>query len=115
MALYGQDKIEEVRARADLVEIIGAHVQLRRSGRNFTGLCPFHNEKTPSFSVNVERGFFHCFGCGAGGSVFDFVMRMDALTFPEAMQMLARRYGIALPEPAASPGAPSAAGRRAAP
>jgi len=113
MALYSQDKIEEIRSRADIVEIIGAHVQLRRAGRNFTGLCPFHNEKTPSFSVNPERGFFHCFGCGAGGSVFDFVMRMDALTFPEAIQTLARRYGIALPQPIASPGAPSAEERDA--
>jgi DNA primase len=108
MARYDQDKIEEVRTRADIVEVIGAHVQLRRAGRNFTGLCPFHNEKTPSFSVSAERGFFHCFGCGVGGTVFDFVMRMDGLTFPEAMQSLARRYGVALPQPAAGPGVPSA-------
>jgi DNA primase len=113
MALYSQEKIEEVRSRADIIEIIGAHVQLRRTGRNFTGLCPFHNEKTPSFSVNPERGFFHCFGCGAGGSVFDFVMRMDALTFPESIQSLARRYGITLPQPTTSPGAPSAGERDA--
>ena len=108
MARYDQDKIEEVRTRADIVEVIGAHVQLRRAGRNFTGLCPFHNEKTPSFSVSAERGFFHCFGCGVGGTVFDFVMRMDGLTFPEAMQSLARRYGVALPQPAAGPSVPSA-------
>ncbi len=108
MARYDQDKIEEVRARANIVEVIGAHVQLRRAGRNFTGLCLFHNEKTPSFSVSAERGFFHCFGCGVGGTVFDFVMRMDGLTFPEAMQSLARRYGVALPQPITGPGAPSA-------
>ncbi|HKV56085.1 MAG TPA: DNA primase, partial [Candidatus Binataceae bacterium] len=107
MARFGQDKIEEVRARADLVEIIGAHVRLRRAGRNFVGLCPFHNEKTPSFSVNPERGFFHCFGCGAGGTVFDFVMRVEGLTFPEAMQSLARRYAIALPEAAGGGGTSS--------
>jgi len=98
MARFGQDKIEEVRARADIVEVVGAQVRLKRAGRNFVGLCPFHNEKTPSFSVNAERGFFHCFGCGAGGTVFDFVMRVEGLTFPEALQSLARRYGITLPE-----------------
>jgi DNA primase len=107
MARFGQDKIEEVRARADLVEIVGAQVRLKRAGRNLVGLCPFHNEKTPSFSVNAERGFFHCFGCGAGGTVFDFVMRVEALTFAEALQSLARRYGIALPEPSGAGGAPA--------
>jgi DNA primase len=106
MARFGQDKIEEVRARADIVEIVGAQVRLKRAGRNLVGLCPFHNEKTPSFSVNAERGFFHCFGCGAGGTVFDFVMRVEALTFAEALQSLARRYGIALPEHSSAGGAP---------
>ena len=106
MARFGQDKIEEVRARADIVEIVGAQVRLKRAGRNLVGLCPFHNEKTPSFSVNAERGFFHCFGCGAGGTVFDFVMRVEALTFAEALQSLARRYGIALPEHSSTGGAP---------
>jgi DNA primase len=105
MARFGQDKIEEVRNRADIVEIIGAQVRLKRAGRNFVGLCPFHNEKTPSFSVNAERGFFHCFGCGAGGTVFDFVMRVEGLTFLETLQSLARRYSIVLPEQS-SPGGP---------
>jgi len=98
MARFESDKIEEIRTRADIVEVIGAHVRLKRAGRNFVGLCPFHNEKTPSFSVNAERGFFHCFGCGAGGTVFDFVMRIEGLTFPDALQSLARHYGIALPQ-----------------
>jgi DNA primase len=98
MGHFGDDKIEEVRSRADIVEIVGAHVRLRRAGRNFVGLCPFHNEKTPSFSVNAERGFFHCFGCGAGGSVFNFIMRVEGLTFPEAVRSLARKYGVTLPE-----------------
>ena len=98
MARYPDDKLEEIRARADVVEVIGAHVRLKRAGRNFVGLCPFHNEKTPSFSVNPERGFFHCFGCGAGGTVFNFVMRTEGLNFPEAIESLARRYGVALPE-----------------
>ncbi|MGB8412590.1 MAG: DNA primase [Candidatus Binatus sp.] len=98
MGRFGDDKIEEVRSRADIVEIVGAHVRLRRAGRNFVGLCPFHNEKTPSFSVNAERGFFHCFGCGAGGSVFNFIMRVEGLTFPEAVRSLARKYGVTLPQ-----------------
>jgi DNA primase len=112
MARFGTDKIEEVRARADIVEIVGAQVRLKHAGRNFVGLCPFHNEKTPSFSVNAERGFFHCFGCGAGGTVFDFVMRVEGLTFAEALQSLARRYGIVLPEHS-GPGGPPAGERDA--
>jgi DNA primase len=98
MGRFGDDKIEEVRSRADIVEIVGAHVRLRRAGRNFVGLCPFHNEKTPSFSVNAERGFFHCFGCGVGGSVFNFITRVEGLTFPEAVRSLAKKYGVNLPE-----------------
>jgi len=98
MGRFGDDKIEEVRSRADIVEIVGAHVRLRRAGRNFVGLCPFHNEKTPSFSVNAERGFFHCFGCGVGGSAFNFIMRVEGLTFPEAVRSLARKYGVTIPE-----------------
>ena len=98
MGRFGDDKIEEVRSRADIVEIVGAHVRLRRAGRNFVGLCPFHNEKTPSFSVNAERGFFHCFGCNTGGSVFNFIMRVEGLTFPEAVRSLARKYGVTIPE-----------------
>jgi DNA primase len=91
-------QIEQVRSRADIVEIIGAHVRLRKAGRNFVGLCPFHGEKTPSFTVNREKGFFHCFGCGAGGTVFNFIMRMDGATFPEAVRSLAARYGITITE-----------------
>src|SRR6202046_2448722 len=98
MAQFGDSKVEEVRSRADIIEIIGTHVRLRRAGRNFVGLCPFHNEKTPSFSVNAERGFFHCFGCGVGGSVFDFIMRVEGLTFGEALRSLAKKYGVTLPE-----------------
>ena len=104
--MFAQDKIEELRNRADIVEIVGSHVRLRRAGRNFVGLCPFHNEKTPSFSVNAERGFFHCFGCGAGGSAFNFIMRVEGLTFPEAVRSLAKKYGVTIPEhDVAGPGA----------
>ncbi|HVA79947.1 MAG TPA: DNA primase [Candidatus Binataceae bacterium] len=112
MGRIGDDKIEEVRARADIVEIIGAQVRLRRTGRNFTGLCPFHQEKTPSFSVNPERGFFHCFGCGAGGTVFNFIMKTEGLTFPEAVRQVARRYGVEVPESGPA-GGPSGSEREA--
>lgn len=90
--------LDEVRERADIVEVVGSHLRLKRAGRNLVALCPFHSEKTPSFSVNRERGFYHCFGCGAGGDVFSFVMRMEGLTFPEAVRALAERCGVTLPE-----------------
>jgi len=90
-----QDEIrEEIRARIDLVELIGQHVRLQRSGRRYKGLCPFHQEKTPSFTVDPERGLWHCFGCGEGGDVFTFVMRTEGLSFPEAAQRLADRVGV---------------------
>jgi DNA primase len=110
---YSEDKLEEIRARANIVEVIGAHVRLKPAGRNFVGLCPFHDEKTPSFSVNPERGFFHCFGCGAGGSVFNFIMRAEGLNFPETVESLARRYGVSLPERGGDAG-PGASERAAA-
>ncbi|MCX5737771.1 MAG: CHC2 zinc finger domain-containing protein, partial [Proteobacteria bacterium] len=88
----------EIRDRANIVEVVGAQVGLKRVGRNHVGLCPFHAEKSPSFTVNDERGIFHCFGCGAGGNVFTFIMKMENLPFPEVVERLARRYGITLPE-----------------
>jgi DNA primase len=90
---------EQVREAADIVQVIGEHVQLRRAGTNFTGLCPFHGEKTPSFSVNPQRRSYHCFGCGESGDVFAFLMKQKNLSFPEAIQELARRYQVSLPEP----------------
>ncbi|HLH76869.1 MAG TPA: DNA primase [Candidatus Binataceae bacterium] len=115
--MFDDSQLEEIRARADLVEVIGAHVRLRQAGRNYIGLCPFHNEKTPSFTVSRERGFFHCFGCGAGGTVFNFLMRIEGLSFPEAVQTLATRYGVTLREhgggPRADPSAREAAVRAA--
>lgn len=100
------DTIQAIRDRVSIVEVISAHVALKKAGRNHLGLCPFHTEKTPSFTVNEERGLFHCFGCGAGGTVFTFVMRMERLDFPETVASLARRAGIALPERRdSSPGA----------
>ena len=103
MAPFSDTQLEEVRSRADIVEVIGTHVRLRKAGRNFVGLCPFHGEKTPSFTVSREKGFFHCFGCGAGGTVYNFLMRMEGVTFPEAVRSLANRYGITLPEERGDP------------
>ncbi len=94
---YSADFVNRVRAAVDIVDVVGEYVQLRKSGRAFLGLCPFHSEKTPSFNVNAERQFFHCFGCGAGGDVFSFLMKMEQLTFPEALHKLAERAGIELP------------------
>ena len=94
------EAIRQVRERASLVEVVSDVVTLRRRGRSAVGLCPFHAEKTPSFTVSEERGFFHCFGCGAHGDVFAFVMRMESLAFPEAVRRVADRFGITLPETA---------------
>jgi DNA primase len=85
---------EQIRARTDIVDLVSANVTLRKTGRRFVGLCPFHDERTPSFTVDRERGLFHCFGCGAGGDVFDFYMRTHGVTFPEAAEQLAKRAGI---------------------
>lgn len=89
---------ERVRDATDIVDLVSEHVQLVKKGRNFSGLCPFHDEKTPSFSVNPDRQFYHCFGCGVGGDVFKFVQEIDRVTFVEAVKFLAERAGIALPE-----------------
>lgn len=92
------DKVREVRERASILEIVSDYVSLRRSGANYQGLCPFHGEKTPSFNVNPAREIFHCFGCGVGGNVFTFVMRIEGLTFPEAVAFLAKRVGVVIEE-----------------
>ena len=94
----GDDKIEQVRDRTDIVELVSQYVDLKTSGRNRMGLCPFHAEKTPSFSVNAERQFYHCFGCGAGGDVYSFLMHSEGLSFPDAVRRLAERAGIDLEE-----------------
>jgi len=95
----GLDPVELIKSRADIVEVIGESVVLKRSGRNYTGLCPFHGEKTPSFNVNPERQIFRCFGCGAGGDVFAFVMQAQNVGFRDALKQLADRYGVPLGEP----------------
>ena len=94
--MISEGKILEIRERSSIVEVISDHLTLKKVGRNYLGLCPFHSEKTPSFTVNEEKGIFHCFGCGVGGNVFHFLMRYDHLTFPETVEQVGRRYGIAV-------------------
>lgn len=94
--LIPEDKITAIKNAADIVSVIGESVTLKRAGQNYVGLCPFHNEKTGSFSVNPARQMFYCFGCGVGGNVIKFMMLKDGLTFPEAARNLARRFGITL-------------------
>ena len=97
MARYSDELIEEIRSNNDIVDIISQYVVLKRSGRNYFGLCPFHKEKSPSFSVSPDKQIFHCFGCGAGGNVFHFISKIENINFIESVQSLADRAGIALP------------------
>ncbi|HLN82925.1 MAG TPA: DNA primase [Candidatus Binatia bacterium] len=94
--MISPEKISEIRHRASIVEVISDYVTLKKAGRNHMGLCPFHGEKTPSFTVSEEKGIYHCFGCQAGGSVFNFLMQYDHLAFPEAVERVAKRYGIVI-------------------
>ncbi|HKF44454.1 MAG TPA: DNA primase [Thermoanaerobaculia bacterium] len=89
--------LAELRSAADIVQVIGEHTRLKKAGRSWKGLCPFHNERTPSFTVDREKGLYHCFGCGAGGDVIHFVRQMDRLDFPEAVEALASRFGVTIP------------------
>ncbi len=89
--------VEQVQISSDIVDVISSYIQLKRSGRNFKALCPFHNEKTPSFFVNPEKQIWHCFGCGAGGTVFNFIMQYDRINFPEAVRLLAAKASIEVP------------------
>ncbi|MBE0598670.1 MAG: DNA primase [Desulfuromonadales bacterium] len=97
-----EDKIQEIRERTDIVEIVSSYLPLRRAGANHLGLCPFHAEKTPSFNVNAARQIFHCFGCGVGGNVFSFLMRLEGLSFPDAVRRLGEKVGIEVEEEAPS-------------
>ncbi len=89
--------LDEIRSRLACSEVIGKRVRLVRKGREYSGLCPFHNEKTPSFTVNDDKGFFHCFGCGAHGDVIGFAMRIDNLQFLDAVEQLAGLAGLEMP------------------
>ena len=97
MIRYSDEIIEEVRQNNDVVDIISQYVHLTRKGRNYFGLCPFHNEKSPSFSVSPDRQIFHCFGCGVGGNVYTFLMKIEGITFKESLEQLAERANIQLP------------------
>ena len=100
---YGEDLIEEVRDRNDIVDVISSYVSLRKKGSTYFGLCPFHNEKSPSFSVSREKQMYYCFGCGQGGDVYSFLMEYNKMSFMEAMQELAGRVGVELPVQEQSP------------
>ena len=89
--------IQELKARSDIADVISGYVNLKRTGRNMVGLCPFHGEKTPSFHVNVENAYFHCFGCGAGGDVITFIRRIENLDYIDAVKLLAQRAGLSMP------------------
>src|ERR1041385_8341268 len=93
------DFAQNLKLQADIVRIVGEYVSLKRSGsQNYSGLCPFHKEKTPSFSVHATKQFFHCFGCGESGDVFKFVQKVENVTFPEAVRAVAQKMGVALPK-----------------
>ena len=96
--MIGQETIDRVRRETKIVELVGESVKLQRRGRSFTGLCPFHKEKTPSFHVNAERGFYHCFGCHASGDAIKYVQETEGLPFVDAVRSLAERAGIDIVE-----------------
>ena len=95
---YPRQWLDELNSRADIVQIVSEHVQLKKNGANYIGLCPFHHEKTASFSVNPTLNVYHCFGCKAGGNLIGFVMNINHLSFQEAVEYLADRYHMDLPE-----------------
>lgn len=112
MAYYSDELVEEVRSRNDIVDVISGYVRLQKKGSTYFGLCPFHNEKTGSFSVTPNKQMYYCFGCGAGGNVFTFLMQYENFTFPEALGALAERVGIELPKEEATPQAKREADKR---
>ena len=112
MPLYPDSILDEVRNSVNIVSVISEYVSLKKRGRNHVARCPFHNEKTASFNVNEERQIFHCFGCGLGGDVFRFLMQIERLSFPEAVQFLAERQGITLPVAASTAPAVSAGNKK---
>ena len=93
-----QEQVQEIQRVTDIVHVISEYVHLKHSGKNFIGLCPFHAEKTPSFTVNPDRQFFKCYGCGAGGSVFTFIMKQEGVEFTDAVRLLAERANITINE-----------------
>jgi len=104
MSLFPQQFLDDLRMQANILQVVQEYVPLKRAGTAYKGLCPFHSEKTPSFQVLPEKGFFHCFGCGVGGDVFKFLELHEKVSFPEAVKTLAQKFGVALPEPAEGTG-----------
>ena len=113
--LISEDVINQVRDRVDIAEVVGHHVSLTRAGQNLKGLCPFHQEKSPSFTVSPSRQIFHCFGCGAGGNVFTFLMRITGANFPETVRELGQKFGINVPDSGPSAGPQAAQASRLEP
>ena len=109
---YSDEVIEEVRMKNDIVDVISGYVKLQRKGSSYFGLCPFHNEKSPSFSVSPGKQMYYCFGCGAGGNVFTFIMEYENFSFVEAVKYLADRAGVKLPEETYSQEARKAADKK---
>ncbi len=109
---YPEELVEEIRTKNDIAEVVSGYVRLQKKGNNFWGCCPFHNEKTPSFSVSVPKQMYHCFGCGVSGNVYTFIMQYENYSFPEAVKLLADKAGISLPEVEYSAEAKQKAGRR---
>lgn len=103
MALIPETALEEILSRIDIVELISGYIPLKRAGRSYKALCPFHHEKTPSFVVNPQRQIFHCFGCSAGGNAFGFIMQHERLEFPDAVEMLAKKAGVIIPDSYSGP------------
>lgn len=95
---YPDEVVEEVRMKNDIVDVVSGYVKIQKKGSSYFGLCPFHNEKSPSFSVSASKQMYYCFGCGAGGNVFTFIMEYENYTFQEAIKFLAQRAGVSLPE-----------------
>ena len=110
---YSEDLIEEVRMKNDIVDVISGYVKLQKKGSSYFGLCPFHNEKSPSFSVSRQKQMYYCFGCGAGGNVFTFLMEYENYAFTEAVEYLAERSGVELPKAEYSREAKERAGLKA--
>src|SRR6266699_946624 len=100
--MFPQSFIDDLRMHADIVQVIQEYVSLKKSGATFKGLCPFHGEKTPSFHVNRDKGFFHCFGCNAGGDVFKFLELQEKMGFQDTVRHLASKFVVPIPEPVGS-------------
>ena len=111
-ALFPQTFIDDLRLQANILQVVQEYVSLKKVGRTYKGLCPFHSEKSPSFHVDPEKGFFHCFGCGVGGDVFKFLELHEKVGFQDAVRMLAQKFGLALPEQSEGSRGPDGARRR---